>query len=104
MFDLKITDNFSPFNDSENIFHLPIPQENIIFIDKFQDLDLIKSYFLDSKYLGIDTEWKPSINVLQNNAISIIQISSKSHCIIIDYKKLKNEFENFSKKFIEIII
>jgi hypothetical protein len=94
--DLTLTAN------TEEFLTLPLGEENIIFIDSLAKFNLMRERFKHSNYLGIDSEWKPITNKLnKQQTTSIIQISDKSTCFIIDYFKLKNE-ENFAKKFIEI--
>ena len=39
--------------------------------------------------LGIDSEWRPTLNVFHNSrGPSIIQISDSKHCFIIDFMSL----------------
>ncbi len=99
-FNLIYSDNFSPSQNSEDYFKIPLPEENIIFIDNLNQFYIVKEKFKESKFLGIDTEWKISNINLKECITSTIQISDKKNCFIFDYLKLKDE-KNFMRNFSE---
>ena len=81
-------DCFGPFSDG---LKLPIPEENVLFIDSIVALYAI---IPSSKKLGIDFEYV-------NETMSLIQIADNEHVYIIDYMKLVFSDE-FFKTFKEV--
>jgi len=104
LFKLNLSEN-SESSDIE-FFKLPIPEKNIIFIENLEKFPLVEEKLSGSKYLGIDSEWKPTSINLKSSTTSILQISDKNFSFIFDFKKLKNQnedkfFDNFKATFKE---
>ena len=91
-------DHFGPIE--KNSMQINQKKTNVIFIDKVINFEnMLKLYFVNSKYIGIDTEWQQSMKIKDEIDLSIMQLSTDDDkcCIILDMLKLKND-----KRFIEV--
>ena len=78
---------------------------NVSFIDSLNKLESEYSkFFINSEYIGIDTEWKQSMNIQNKIEVSIIQMCdfTEKNIMIIDLitlNKINNFYEYFEKMF-----
>ena len=79
---------------------------NVIFIQETSNLiKYFDLYFKNSKFIGIDSEWRESIEFTNKSQVSIIQLSDfdMKNIFILDMIELRKENnfeENFEKLFI----
>jgi len=100
-YDVKYIDNYT-FKDyfgpiEKNCFHINPSKTKVLFIDNLYELEkALKTYFENSKYIGIDSEWQQSFSIKEEVDVSIIQLSSDDErcCIILDMLSLKYD-KNF---------
>ena len=106
---IKYVDNYT-FNDhfgpiEKNCLQIDPKKTEVLFIDDiFEFESILKKYFINSKYIGIDTEWRQCFQVKDEVDISIMQLSTDDEkcCIILDMLKLRWEdkfYEIFTKYF-----
>ena len=106
-FNIKYVDKYT-FDDhlgpiEKNCFQINPKTTEILFINNTSQFEnILKKYFINSKYIGIDTEWRQSFKVKDEIDISIIQLSTDDEkcCIILDMLKLRwddNFYEIFKK-------
>ena len=91
-------DHFGPIE--KNCFQIDPNKTKVLFIDNANELEkALKTYFMDSKYIGIDSEWQQSFSIKEEIDVSIIQLSTEDEkcCVILDMLSLKN-----SQKFYEV--
>ena len=75
------------------------------FIDDLNKLEeYLNKYFVNTQYIGIDSEWQQSFNVYDKSEVSIIQICNyeESCAIIIDmleFREKETFYEIFEKYF-----
>ena len=78
---------------------------NVSFIDSLNKLETEYSkFFVNSEYIGIDTEWKQQMNLENKIEVSIIQMCdfTEKNIMIIDLitlNKINNFYEYFEKMF-----
>ena len=107
---IKYVDNYT-FDDhlgpiEKNCLQIDRKKTEICFIDNtFQFEDVLKKYFINSKYIGIDTEWRQSFKVKDDIDVSIIQLSTDDEkcCVILDMLKLRwdDKFYDIFKKYLK---
>ena len=106
---IKYVDNYS-FKDyfgpvDKNCLKIDPNKTEVIFINNSNQLEkILKKYFINSKYIGIDSEWRQSFNVKDEVYVSIIQLSNydENCCIILDMLKLGKDkmfYQIFRKYF-----
>jgi hypothetical protein len=91
-------DYFGPIDN--NCMQIDANKTKVVFIDKVTKLEsVLKQYFINSKYIGIDTEWQQSMTIKDEINLSIMQLSTDDDkcCIILDMLELKED-----KRFIEM--
>jgi len=91
-------DHFGPIE--KNCFQINSTQTKVFFIDNANELEkALKTYFINSKYIGIDSEWQQCFTIKEEINVSIIQLSTDDEkcCVILDMLSLKND-----KKFYEV--
>ena len=91
-------DHFGPIE--KNCFQINPSKTRVLFIDNVKELEkTLKTYFINSKYIGIDSEWQQSFSIKEEIDVSIIQLSTDDEkcCVILDMLSLK-----YNKKFYEI--
>ena len=76
-------DHFGPVH--KNCVQIDKNKTQVYFIDDIVKLEqVLNQYFLNTKYVGIDSEWQQSFNVLDKTDVSIIQICNyEENCAII---------------------
>ena len=83
----------SPSNQSLEFLYLP-KSVSIHIIDKEEDAgkaELLMETAENDEPIGIDCEWRPSMNVFHKaQGPSIIQICDSKNCFIIDLIQMKN--------------
>lgn len=69
----------------EALDKLPRPrfEGEIVVIDKIEHLDKGLSLLSGSPIIGIDTETKPNFNPGKQNSVSLLQLSTETHCLLI---------------------
>ena len=78
---------------------------NVQFIDDVIKLEeILNKYFINSQYIGIDSEWQQNFKILDKTEVSIIQICNyeESCAIILDMLELSSKekfYEIFEKYF-----
>ena len=86
-----LADSFGPISQSSKsmeYFHLPKKFQVYVIEreDQISSLDLLSK----EDPIGIDSEWRPSMNVFHKpQGPSILQISDSSNCFIIDLINLR---------------
>ena len=101
---IKIPDDyFGPHE--KNCISYTREEINVSFIDSLNKLESEYSkFFINSEYIGIDTEWKQSMNIQNKIEVSIIQMCdfTEKNIMIIDLitlNKINNFYECFEKMF-----
>ena len=106
---IKYIDNYT-FKDyfgpiEKNSYQINSNKTKVLFIDNVYELEnALKTYFVNSKYIGIDSEWQQSFSIKEEVEVSIIQLSTDDEkcCIILDMLSLKydkNFYDIFKKYF-----
>lgn len=54
----------------------------VIVIDKAEDTDAAVDYLLQQDVLGVDTETRPSFSKGHHYQVSLLQVSSRTHCYL----------------------
>jgi len=98
-------DKFGP--RTENCISYSINDINVIFIQETSYL--IKNYdlyFKNSKFIGIDSEWRESVEFNKKTQASIMQLSDfeKKNILILDMIKLNEDNNNFEENFEKLFI
>lgn len=85
-----ISDKFGPITaSSKSLRYLQMPID-VTIIDK-EDQDFLKLIMAVDEPLGIDLEWRPSLNVFHEaQGPSIMQLSNSKNCFIFDLLSLKD--------------
>lgn len=97
---IKVDDYFGP-HDEQKYLKIDISSKNIKFIDKIEDVRRYFRLFNDSKYIGLDLEWKPNMCSLETSkGVSLMQLASLNYVCIIDMLAL-NANEEFINLFNE---
>ena len=84
-------DHFGPV--TKDCITIDSQKTKVEFIDDIVKLeDALKKYFVNSEYVGIDSEWQQNFNVIDKSQVSIIQISNyEENCVILlDMLELSN--------------
>ena len=97
-------DHFGPVH--KNCVQIDKNKTQVYFIDDIVKLEqVLNQYFLNTKYVGIDSEWQQSFNVLDKTDVSIIQICNyEENCaIIIDMIEFgsKEKFYDIFEKYLK---
>ena len=79
-----------PFVVALVVLELPVSRA-VLFQSPVKFEKVLNDYFINSKYVGIDSEWQQSFNVRDKTEVSIIQISNyEETCVILlDMLELK---------------
>ena len=92
-------DKFGP--RTENCISYSKNDINVIFIQETSDLiKYFDLYFKNSKFIGIDSEWREAVEFNKKTQVSIMQLSDfeMKNIFILDMIKL-NKDNNFEKNF-----
>ena len=101
---IKFQDDYFGPHD-KNCISYTREEINVSFIDSINKLESEYSkYFINSEYIGIDTEWKQVMNIQNKIEVSIIQMCdfTEKNIMIIDLitlNKINNFYEYFEKMF-----
>ena len=96
-------DYFGPV--TKNCMQINPQKTKVKFIDDALYLEkILKQYFINSNYVGIDSEWQQNFKIIDKTQVSIIQISNyeESCCILLDMIELSQKekfYEIFEKYF-----
>ena len=95
-------DHFGPV--TKNCLEIDKKKTEVFFIDDIIKLDqTLNKYFINSQYIGIDSEWQQNFKVLDKTEVSIIQIANyeENCCILLDMLEFSKEdkFEKFYDVF-----
>ena len=96
-------DHFGPV--IKNCISIDPNKTKVEFIDDVAKLEkVLNDYFINSKYVGIDSEWQQSFNVRDKTEVSIIQISNyEETCVILldmlELSKIEKFYDIFEKYF-----
>ena len=98
-----IDDYFGPID--KNCIQIDNKKTEVIFINNVNEFErILEKYFKNTKYIGIDTEWRQCFKVKDEDEVSIMQLSTDDEkcCIILDMLKLKweNKFFEIFKKYL----
>ena len=84
-----IEDVFGPVSQpTEEFYKLPT-ETNVTFIGTEEEIKLAEP-LLDSKWIGVDWEWRPSLTKYSITTIALLQIGDKENIYLIDMKALCN--------------
>ena len=78
---------------------------NVVFIDDTIHFEeVLNKYFINSQYVGIDSEWQQNFKIIDETQVSIIQICNydENCCILLDMIELSKKekfFDLFEKYF-----
>ena len=87
-----LKDSFEPVSYSAFEHYLQIPKGvKVHFIQSEQDLELLSGFLQDSEAVGIDTEWRPAVNIFHNTqGPSILQLSDgQNWAAVVDLISLR---------------
>ena len=96
-------DYFGPV--TKNCMQINPQKTKVEFIDDALYFEkILKQYFINSNYVGIDSEWQQNFKIIDKTQVSIIQISNyeESCCILLDMVELSQKekfYEIFEKYF-----
>nr|XP_014342974.1 PREDICTED: exonuclease mut-7 homolog [Latimeria chalumnae] len=87
-------ENWETPKRKNSCYQLPVPEENIHFLDTLEGLKEWKSSILQPCHIvGIDMEWRPSFGTLVRPRVSVLQIAVKGHVFLFDLPKLVKQTE-----------
>ena len=96
-------DYFGPV--TKNCIQIDEKKTKVYFIDDIKFLEeTLNKYFVDTKYVGIDSEWQQCFKIVDDTQVSIIQICNyeENCCILLDmleFSQKEKFFELFEKYF-----
>jgi len=99
----KIEDHFGPV--TKDCITIDPKKTRVEFIDDITRLEkVLNEYFINSQYIGIDSEWQQNIKVIDKMQVSIIQISNyEESCVILldmlELSKKEKFYDIFEKYF-----
>ena len=78
----------------------------VFFIDDVEYLEkILNQYFINTKYVGIDSEWQQCMKIIDKTEVSIIQICNyeENCCILLDmlYFSSKDKFYDIFEKYFQ---
>jgi hypothetical protein len=85
-------DYFGPVN--KDCIKIDKNKTKVFFIDDLIQLDkILNQYFINSQYVGIDSEWQQNFKVIDKTEVSIIQIANydENCCAILDMLEFSKE-------------
>ncbi|XP_008560536.1 exonuclease mut-7 homolog isoform X2 [Microplitis demolitor] len=83
-----------------NYHSLRIPRDSIQLIDHPDDFEkFITQQLPEFRVVGIDSEWKPSFEVLKKNQLALIQIATEKNIFILDVIKIGPEKTKLWEQF-----
>ncbi|XP_023939139.2 exonuclease mut-7 homolog [Bicyclus anynana] len=78
-----VDENWDQENATHNFYKLPVPQNNIIFIDTAEKFYDVVTTLVNCSILSMDCEWKPSFGAVQSQ-VALIQIATFDYIYLID--------------------
>ena len=96
-------DYFGPV--TKDCIQIDQKKTKVYFIDDIKFLDeTLNKYFVNTEYVGIDSEWQQNFKIIDDTKVSIIQICNyeENCCILLDMLELSQKekfFEIFEKYF-----
>ena len=95
-------DHFGPITN--NCIQINPKQTEVLFIDDIHYFEkILNKYFINSNYIGIDSEWQQNFKIIDDTKVSIIQISNyeENCCILLDMIELskKEKFYDIFEKY-----
>ena len=99
----KIEDHFGPI--TKDCIAIDPKKTRVEFIDDITRFEkVLKEYFINSQYIGIDSEWQQNLKVIDKTQVSIIQLSNyEESCVILldmlELSKKEKFFDIFEKYF-----
>lgn len=97
--DEPVFDAFGPLTKTRECITLP-EHVKVEWISSEADIPKLNQ-LLEEKFIGVDSEWRPSVAKFHKTAPSVFQISGATVAFLIDFVALK-ESENLDAKLIEV--
>ena len=97
-------DHFGPVQ--EDCLQIDQNKTKVFFIDDVEYLEkILNQYFINTKYVGIDSEWQQCMKIIDKTEVSIIQICNyeENCCILLDmlYFSSKDKFYDIFEKYFQ---
>ena len=102
--DINYDDKYS-FNDyygpvTKNCYTINMNETKIEFVYSMKNLkNICKDYYSNTKFIGIDTEWRQNLSANEKEEVSIMQLCDYEQkcCLILDIAKLKHKKKFFNE-------
>ena len=97
-------DHFGPVQ--KDCLQIDQNKTKVFFIDDVEYLEkILNQYFINTKYVGIDSEWQQCMKIIDKTEVSIIQICNyeENCCILLDmlYFSSKDKFYDIFEKYFQ---
>ena len=97
-------DHFGPVQ--KDCLQINQNKTKVFFIDDVDYLEkILNQYFINTKYVGIDSEWQQCMKIIDKTEVSIIQICNyeENCCILLDmlYFSSKDKFYDIFEKYFQ---
>ena len=97
-------DHFGPVQ--KDCLQIEQNKTKVFFIDDVEYLEkILNQYFINTKYVGIDSEWQQCMKIIDKTEVSIIQICNyeENCCILLDmlYFSSKDKFYDIFEKYFQ---
>uniref|UniRef100_A0A7M4EXH0 Exonuclease 3'-5' domain containing 3 n=1 Tax=Crocodylus porosus TaxID=8502 RepID=A0A7M4EXH0_CROPO len=78
----------------KNYYQLPIPRENIHFLQTWDEMQQCREQVLQpGQVIGIDMEWRPSFGSVGRSRVSLLQLAVKDQVFLLDLLQFQEEVE-----------
>nr|XP_032814699.1 exonuclease mut-7 homolog isoform X7 [Petromyzon marinus] len=85
------------YSSREDCYQLPVPLDQVIFIDNLADLEMhLPAMLQPGCTLGVDMEWRPSFGVLSQPRVALVQVARRDRVLLLDLPRLSEEEEEES--------
>lgn len=80
------------YSSREDCYQLPVPLDQVIFIDNLTDLEMhLPAMLQPGCTLGVDMEWRPSFGVLSQPRVALVQVARRDRVLLLDLPRLSVE-------------
>ncbi|CAM9585094.1 unnamed protein product [Lampetra fluviatilis] len=87
------------YSSREDCYQLPVPLDQVIFIDNLTDLEMhLPAMLQPGCTLGVDMEWRPSFGVLSQPRVALVQVARRDRVLLLDLPRLSVEEEESGRQ------